>query len=270
MRKIPSIQFLLSRLLTRLILLVLLAVVPALGLTFYISSISRRDAATDATQEALRVAQLASADEDQLIERTHQLLITLTQFSEVHSNNLYTCNTFLDRIRLQYPLYTVIGLINSSGYASCNSPPIQRRLYLGDRPYFQQVLHTHSFAIGKYQIGRITSKPSINLAYPILSNKGLVEAVIYAGLDLSWLNQLARSAQLPPGTSLTFIDRDGTILASNCSPQIWAKKSVVDTPLYKTIVAYGGEGTAELYDVDGKERLYAFTRLRGTPDGSEV
>lgn len=270
MPKFPSIQFFLSSLRTRLILLVLLAVLPALGITFYTTDRHRRLAASDVTEAALRITRLAAADEEQLIQSTHQILITLAQLPQVHSNNSRTCNTFFANLRRKYALYTIFGVIDTKGYASCSSPSLMRRVYLGDRPYFKKALQTKNFALGKYQIGRISGKASINFGYPILAKNGNVQAVVFAGLDLNWLNQLVAKAQLPRGAALTVIDQDGTILARNLNPQTWIGKSALGTPLYKTILTHNGEGTAEVHDVDGIRRLYAFTPLRSAPEGSKV
>jgi hypothetical protein len=57
-----------------LIFLVLLAVIPALGLTFYSGIEQRRHARLGALDVALELAKKVSDDQERLIERTHQLL----------------------------------------------------------------------------------------------------------------------------------------------------------------------------------------------------
>lgn len=259
-----------SSLRTKLALLILLAVFPALGVIVYTTNEQQQMAANNVTAEALRITLLAAVDEEQLIQTTHQLLVVLAQLREVRSSNPDACNTFLAQLRQKYPLYTIFGVIDADGYATCSSPALKHPVYLGDRPYFKGAVDTKNFAIGKYQVGRISRKASINFGYPVVAQDGKVQAVVFAGLDLGWLNKLVARAQLPPGSAFTMIDRDGTILARNLNSQRWIGKSALGTPLYKTILAHNGEGTAQVRDLDGSWHLYAFTRLRTGSEGNEV
>ena len=65
--------------------------------------------------------------------------------------------------------------------------PITDEVYLGDRVYFRRALETREFAIGEYQVGRLTEKASVNFGYPVLDDAGDVHAVVFAALDLAWL-----------------------------------------------------------------------------------
>ena len=56
----------------RLLLLVLLAVVPALGLILYTASEQRRSAAAEARDSALQLARSFSSSQDELIESARQ------------------------------------------------------------------------------------------------------------------------------------------------------------------------------------------------------
>jgi hypothetical protein len=99
------------------------------------------------------------------------------------------------------------------GYVVASGLPTTNRIYLGDRDYFKLARDTQKFAMGAYQVGRITGKATLNLAYPIKDRlTDQLRGVIYAALDLNWLNQHAARAELPDGSTLTVVDRHGTIL----------------------------------------------------------
>src|SRR5581483_8929022 len=98
--------------------------------------------------------------------------------------------------------------------------------------------------------------------YPLLNDRGGFDGVVYAGLDLTWLNQLVAATALPPDASLTVYDDDGTILARYPEPATWLGQTVQDNPIVRTVLT-DREGTAEGPDVDGVTRLYAFTPLGG-------
>ena len=47
----------------------------------------------------------------------------------------------------------------------------------------------------------------------MVDDAGRVVSVLAAGLDVTWLNQVAATAQLPPGAVLFLVDRHGVVLA---------------------------------------------------------
>jgi signal transduction histidine kinase len=253
----------------RLLLLVLLAVIPALGLTLYTNIELRRLAAADVKEEALRLARIAASDQEDTVKDTRQLLFALAQLSEVRSTDPTACSALFELLN-QYPQYVLLGVVARDGDLSCSTLPISDPVNLADRSYFQRVLQMRDFAIGDYQNDPISGKATLDLGYPVLDEAGQVQAVLFASLDLTWLNQLAAEAQLPEGSTFTVIDRNGTILVRYPDPGIWVGQSVPEAPIVETILAQRGEGTAEAYGVDGIPRLFAFTPLSGVPGGEDV
>jgi signal transduction histidine kinase len=253
----------------RLLLLVLLAVVPALGLTLYTNVELRRAAAADIREEALRLARIAASDQEDTLKDTRQLLFALAQFPEVRSTDPTACSALFELLD-QYPQYALLGVIARDGDLFCSTLPTSSLANLTDRDYFQRVLQTRDFAIGDYQKDPISGKATLDLGYPVLDEAGRVQAVVFASLDLTWLNQLAAEAQLPEGSTFTVIDRNGTILVRYPAPGIWVGQSVPEAPVVETILTQRGEGTAEAYGVDGIPRLFAFTPLSSAPGGEDV
>ena len=68
---------LLARLRVRLILLVLFAVLPALGVVIYTAIEQRREGLNNARVEAMRLVRMAAHNHDQSIESARQLLFPL-------------------------------------------------------------------------------------------------------------------------------------------------------------------------------------------------
>src|SRR5262249_30134046 len=124
-----------------------------------------------------------------------------------------------------------------------------------DRPWFQRALASRGFAVGDYQIGRVTGKPSLGFAMPMLAEDGRVEEIIYAALDLAYLDRAINSAKLPAGATFTLIDRNGTVLARQPDPQAWVGKSIMQSELYRTIQRHG-PGDFEAMGLDGVPRLF--------------
>src|SRR3989304_8659827 len=99
-----------------------------------------------------------------------------------------------------------------NGHLLPSALPFPGRINLADRAYFRRAMATLDFAIGDYQVGRVTGKSTVNFGYPLVSDAGEITAVVFAALDLAWLSKLAAEAQLPQSSTFTVIDGNGTIL----------------------------------------------------------
>ena len=75
----------------RLILPVLMAVIPALGITIYSGLEQRNQARLHALEDAQRLAQEISKDHDHLIQNARQTLFTLSKISQVQEQDKDTC-----------------------------------------------------------------------------------------------------------------------------------------------------------------------------------
>ena len=252
-----------SSLRVRLLLLVLLAVIPALGLILYTASEQRRSAAAEAKDSALRLARSFSSSQDELIESARQLLTALTQIPAVRDGNTTECNVIFASLLKQYSRYNNFVATKPNGDVFCSAVPSARQVNLADRPHFQFAVRTGGFAIADYLIARTTGKPILSSAYPVLDASGQIKAVVFAGLDLDWLNALVAKTELPAGATLTVIDRKGTVLARFPHPEKWVGKSMPNTPLKQTILSRT-KGTAEATGMDGVVRLYGFSPLGDT------
>ena len=83
-------------------LLVLLAIVPALGVTFYMGLEQWRIATAHAQQEALWPARLASIDHERLIEGTRQPLVALAHLPALRKHEPGACSAFVAALALAW------------------------------------------------------------------------------------------------------------------------------------------------------------------------
>jgi PAS domain S-box-containing protein len=262
-------QWSFSSLRGRLLLLVLLAVVPALGLILYTASEQRRLAARAVQEQALRLAWTAATDHGQLTEGARQLLIALAQLPAVRGRDPAACSALFADLLKQYPRYANLAAVKPDGDTFCSALPLSGPVSAADRLYFRHAIETRDFAVGEYQIGRVTRKASINFGYPVLDEADRLQAVVVAALDLAWLNRLAAEARLPRNSTFTVIDRQGVILARYPDPEKWIGQFLPEASIVQTILAQR-EGVREAPDVDGVPRLFTFTPLRGAQGAGDV
>ena len=248
---------------TRLLLLVLLAVIPALGLTLYTNLEERQLRKAQVQEHALRLSRIVSADHERLIEDARQLLVALARLPAVRDRNRAACSALFADLLTQHSSYANLAVIDADGNVFCSALPMTGQVYAGDRAYFRHARETLDFAIGEYQVGRITGKATVNFGYPVLNDADHVRAVVVAALDLAWLNALASQAGLPTGSMLTVIDRHGTILSRYPDQAKWVGKPMPESLVLKAIAAQQGPGTTEASSEDGVSCLFSFAPLGG-------
>jgi signal transduction histidine kinase len=260
----------LASLRTRLLLLVFLAAIPSLGLTLYTNLEERQLRKALVQEHAMRLSRLLSADHERLIEEARRLLVNLARLPAVRERNRAACNALFADLLTQQSSYANLAVIDADGIAFCSALPMTGQVYAGDRAYFQRAVETREFAIGEYQVGRVTGKASVNFGYPVLDDAGHVHAVVVAALDLAWLNELASQAGLPSGSMLTVIDRNGRILSRYPDDGKWIGRLMPERPVLNAILTQKGNGTTDAPGTDGIPRLFSFAPFGGAAQSTNA
>ncbi|HEX9868272.1 MAG TPA: cache domain-containing protein [Candidatus Tectomicrobia bacterium] len=249
-----------SSLQVRLLLLLLLALLPGFAMTFYLGFEQRQQAIANAQAGALQLARVTAANQGRLLDAERQLLVTIAELPVVLIGDAAACHARLADLRQQYPRYVNLTVVTPAGETSCSAVPFTPPVSVAQRSWFQRATSTRTFVVGDYQVGTITGKATLNVAYPILGQNHQIQAIVVAALDVDWLNQVLAEAQPSAGTTLSLIDRWGTIVAHYPDPERWVGQSLPEAPIVRTVLAHG-QGTADLPDLDGVARLFAFQPL---------
>jgi C4-dicarboxylate-specific signal transduction histidine kinase len=253
----------------RLCILVLLALLPSFALILYSAAMQRRQDIAEVQETALRLARLASSEQGRRLAGTQELLIALAQVPEIRRGDTPACNALLQRLLKGYQLYVNFGVIAPDGRLVCSALPISAPMNLADRSYFRRAMTSRSFALGDYQIGRLTGRATINVAYPVQEDTQTIVGVVFAAIDLAALNDIVRQANLPEGSTLTITDGQGTILVRYPDADRWVGKSLPDAPTI-AVVRTLHAGVAEAINLDGVSALLGFTPLLDRPDSGDV
>lgn len=188
-----------SGLRVRLLLLVLLAVIPAFALILYSGREERRHRATEVEEEALRLARLVSVEHKHLVDGSRELLLALSRFPPVRQADAAGCTALFADLLKRYPRYANLGASDAEGKVFCSALPLRGPVSIADRAFFRRALEARDFAVGEYQIGRITGKASLNFGSPVLESAGRVRGVVFAALDLTWLKPACGRGKAFPG-----------------------------------------------------------------------
>ncbi|MBI5441088.1 MAG: PAS domain-containing protein [Deltaproteobacteria bacterium] len=251
----------LSSLRTRLTLLVLLSIVPSMGLILWNGLAMRRLAREDAHKEAFRLARIIRDQQAVLLQVFDHVLKVVSLVPVVERCEGPECGAFLSSLLADLPQFAALVVARADGNVACSSTPLSEPVTLADRDYFRRALATRAFSTGAYVVGRVSGEASLPCARPLLSSAGQVDAVVVAGLRLTWLAGLVKQAQLPEGSQVTLLDPNGTILARYPDPGSWVGRSAAETELARSVLNEG-ERLREIPGLDGFQRLYAFVRIQ--------
>ena len=243
--------FLASRLRTRLLILSLSGVLPALGVIVYTQSVERSQARERTLDDNLRLTRLAARQPASIIQGAQYLLQTLAQFPAL-SSDVRACRSVLHNVVRDHTGYTNLFVVDPRGAVECSSRSDEQPLSVLDRPWFQRAMQTHAIVVGDYQISRATGSPDIIVAYPVLGATGAVERVLGAGLTLDLLGAVVSAIKLPEHATLTLFDRNRTILARSPDGARWIGRTTPVSPEAAT----SGQTFVDAAGVDGVRRLY--------------
>src|SRR5258708_1982994 len=255
-----------ARFRTRLVLLILLAVLPAFGLVLYGNFEQRRIEKARVCEGATAIARLAAATQEHFIDDARQLLTTLTQFPFlVLGTNRAFCEQNFANLRNLAPDYLNFGLIETNGICFCSATSTNVPINAGDRSYFQRVVQTRQFSAGDFQIGRHTGQKALNFGFPVLNEHGELQRVLYASLKLSRLSEAMINLGLPPRATLMVLDRNGNVLARQSQPEKWVGNNLSDTPLVQKILA----GKSTVFEMPGLDGVPCLHAVRAGNDGQQ-
>jgi diguanylate cyclase len=255
----------------RLLLLVLMGAIPALVI-IVVSAIHQRNiAVADAERDAKTIVNLTVREQNHLLLVTRGLLSELARLPAIGDPRLSSrCNEILSEIKKLHPYFANLGVAGTDGEMYCSAEPLRRPVNVSDRAYFQRAFAGKDVSVGDYQVGRVTGKIVLGVGYPVLDVKGNTKAVVFAGLDAGWINQLLTKVLLPADSMVAIIDSAGTVVTHHPDPGQWMGTSLRGTGLMKAIFSTNGQGTAEVAAFGEDRLLTAFVQMDESTAGGTL
>ena len=249
---------------TRLIIVVLTAIVPLFGLSLVGLVLNTNEAVNQAKTDLMLSTSLVAANQQKTADATRQTLTAIANTPGLLDLEGPICERYFNTLRSQVEGYVNLGMIGVDGKIRCDSLSRNALVSVADRQYFLDVMAGSAFANSGYLVGRASGKPTVVFASPVMDSTGKTGAVVFASIALPTLVKTS-DAPLPRGGRLLIADRFGVVLAV-----IPEEPSAIGKPLpgawlldaLKTRVI----GVQEGLDETGAQKIYAFRHSAKSPD----
>src|SRR6185437_8979617 len=232
-------------------MLVAVAVLPAIAIQSYNEFALRRSRQMEVQEQALGLAKLAAAQQQQIVGGIRHVLIALSELPAIKAKAAEKCSTYLSTIKRRYPAFLSFAAVDMNGQAFCSTNG--KTANVADRSYFAGATRTGEFTVGEFSIGRLTGSRLLPFALPFYDDDRM-EGVLIATLSLDWLAEFIAEMGVPPGAALAITDRDGTYLARYPNSEQFAGRKMPGEQYLRV----HHSGTATAVDADDVERIVGY------------
>ena len=238
-------------------MLALAAALPLLLLAVWLFSIQLRNELRESRETAMRIAKATAVRVQSLHADSTMLLQRMSVRPAIRNADSRNCDSLFAIVDF-FPQYANLFLVTPAGKVICSATPQPGDRVVSElaRQWIEADMAAGRLVAGRPYMRHLANVWVTALAAPVESHDGSPAG----SLVVLQLPDIGAAATLPPGSLLTIIDRDGTIVARSVDPQQWVGRTVRGTEVTE-IVLREHEGRAEARGVDGVPRQYGFSSI---------
>ena len=253
-------------LLSRLFVLVAVALLPAIAMQGYNELDLRSARRIEVQNQALSMAKLAAAEQQQIVQGVRQVLVTLSELPAIKARDNEACNAYLAALQPRFPAFITLLVTDAKGRSFCETHSDHGPINIADRPYFASLLKTGAFTVGESSLSLLTGRRIIQFALPFYDDDGHMGGVIEASLSLEWLADFIAQKGVPAGAAIAITDRNGIYLARYPHNDRFVGTRMPGEKYLKM----DEPGAVDILNVDGTERIEGYSALATESGGLVV
>ncbi|HEY0835772.1 MAG TPA: PAS domain-containing protein [Azospirillum sp.] len=260
-------------LVARLFLLVIIAVLPAIGIQVHNVAQLHEERLRDANLQAQSLLQLIEREQARLVAGVRQVAVTVSEGSFLRTGESARCQIYLDRLARRSADHQFLTATDADGTVLCSGTPEAVGRSIGDRPFFRRAMEGGGFTVGEWMrwppgpdgAANAGGGAVLPFAVPWMDAEGNPGGVVVTMLGLPWFAENLAASPLPENASLTIADRDGVILASlpagpaDNADERGAERGERLPPRFLDLLRGGEGGLAEIAGLDGVARVVAYS-----------
>ncbi len=257
-----------TNLLTRLLILVAVATLPAVLVMAYMQHNLREEGRDRIAAEAMRQAELLNSDMVNIVDGARQLSLAITHFTSVANANANAdaaCQADLEHLRIDLASYSMIAVIAADGQVICSTEPgAPSHIGTGEAAHVRDIVAHGRFDVGTFMPATAARGPILPLCLPFTMASGR-QAIVLLGLSLDWLGAHVSELKRPAESTVGIADRNGTTVARFPEHDKFVGK--LFPPPVRPYMNAPHRGNAVVMGYDGRERLIGFVPAGDGPAG---
>ncbi|MDF0661777.1 cache domain-containing protein [Rhizobium sp. 268] len=239
----------------KLVAVAVAALAPVVAMLAYNEVALRHQRNEEVRASAAQAARQASSEVERIVEGLHALLVSVSAMPSVRHLDIQACNEALKSVAESIPNIRTIFVVGLDGRPVCGSMAFPDGVVFSDRDYFKQTLETKDFSVGTYTQSRLSDRPVLPLAMPLMEGES-VKALIVSGIRLDWLQNRITERGVAPGNAVTIADGKGTIVARVPLPEQFVGTVIPDE--YQHLIHAEQPDVIEVTSQDGTVRILGY------------
>ncbi|MDR9759670.1 HWE histidine kinase domain-containing protein [Rhizobium redzepovicii] len=239
----------------KLVAVAVAALAPVVAMLAYNEVALRHQRNEEVRASAAQAARQASSEFERIVEGLHALLVSVSAMPSVRHLDIQACNEALKSVAESIPNIRTIFVVGLDGRPVCGSMAFPDGVVFSDRDYFKQTLETKDFSVGTYTQSRLSDRPVLPLAMPLMEGES-VKALIVSGIRLDWLQNRITERGVAPGNAVTIADGKGTIVARVPLPEQFVGTVIPDE--YQHLIHAEQPDVIEVTSQDGTVRILGY------------
>jgi len=250
---------------TRLYPLVLAAFIPVMMIIFYVTEEQKMIEKDAILHKTKLMAQMAAETENLQMQAIRDLTAAVAETFTAVNGEAERLSPYLSHLMNRADGFKAFGIANPAGSLIAGSRPDRMESVYAGRKWLSSSLERQGLVMGAYHGERLDGEPVIYFARSIFNSSGDAVAVVFAALDLNWMNRgfFNQLDELPAGSRLILANDNQVLLRYEGDTARWAAAQPLDPALQKRIES---QPSGVLAADDGKKKtwIYAFARLEST------
>jgi signal transduction histidine kinase len=244
--------------------LTLAAIVPMALLLVYTIYSNAQQRVDEAKFSARVLANLTAEDVGQTLVAHRNMLRHLSSRPAIRAMNGAHCDQVLWDLREIFPEFANATTVDRQGTALCSAVPQPggKPVNVAKAGWFKRTLAEEEPVVSNPFFGPITGRWVSVLTYPIRNDQKKMTGMLGFPVDLALFTPPVSMVPLLPGTVITIISADATIVWRSLDAEKWVGKSVKEHANIQRILATR-QGDLEATGIDGVERFYSVIPVAG-------
>ncbi|MBU1003729.1 MAG: hypothetical protein KKE73_14540 [Proteobacteria bacterium] len=225
-----------------------------------------------AQASALTLAQYIAHGRVVIETIARRTLQTMALNSAVQERNVKECARLLKSALVEYgePYLNFVALdLNGQAFAQAQAQTSEKLHNYADRLWFKQILRGEASST-EIIFNKTTRESSITIARPVQDSNGTTLSMLSITLELSEaLNTILSVLPMPPGSVVTVLDLDGTIMVRMPQRPELIGTNRIDEDI-RRLIRTQREGKLVVKSADNAERIVAFTPMHPEQEKSPI